>query len=215
MKSLALASVAAAALAGFAGVAQADDFTPKAAGHWVVDLRVTDVAPVGKYAITNSSGPTGLYAEARSDVMPTAGITYFFTDHIAVEAIVGTTQHQIKAVGPSTNVEVYKTWVLPPVISAQYHFAPKARFSPYIGTGPNIMLFYSGENKNGFRTHLPSGFGWAAQVGADYAIKGPWTLNVDVKKVWFESDAKINGGALATKAALDPMVISAGVGYRF
>lgn len=215
MKSL-LAAAAVLAIVPLAGHAFADDFVPKAKGRWVVDLRVTDVSPSHQSAIVTAAGaPTGLDVKVSDSVMPTLGITYFVTDHIAVEVIAGTTQHTVKAAGAGMEAEVYKTWVLPPVISAQYHFRPKARFSPYVGTGPNAMLFYGGSNRNGYSVKLPSGFGWAAQVGADYAIKGGWALNADLKKVWYETDAKVDGGVLRSKVNLDPWVASVGFGYRF
>jgi outer membrane protein len=47
------------------------------------------------------------------------------------------------------------------------------------------------------------------------ALQGNWSLNADVKKVWFETDAKINGGALKSKVKLDPVVASVGFGYKF
>ena len=46
-------------------------------------------------------------------------------------------------------------------------------------------------------------------------IQGPWSLNVDVKKVWFETDAKINDGALKSSVNLDPWVVSLGVSRKF
>ena len=52
-------------------------------------------------------------ADVGDAIMPTIGLTYFLTDNIAVEVIAGTTQHTVKAVGGTTNVEVHKTWVLP------------------------------------------------------------------------------------------------------
>jgi len=217
MKSL----IAAAALASFAVVAgqasaEDSDFTPKAKGRWVVDLRGTYAAPAtDKNAIRKGGEPTGLDAKVSDSVVPTLGLTYFLTDHVAVEAIAGVTRHAVRAVGPGTDVDVYKTWLLPPTVTAQYHFMPKARFSPYLGTGPSAMLFFSGSNKNNFTTKLPSGMGWAAQAGADYALKGHWSLNVDLKKVWYEADAKIDGGALTSRVNLDPWIASVGVGYRF
>jgi outer membrane protein len=47
------------------------------------------------------------------------------------------------------------------------------------------------------------------------AITGPWTLNVDVKKVWFGTTATINGGALTSDVNLDPLVVSVGFGRKF
>ena len=92
---------------------------------------------------------------------------------------------------------------------------PAARFSPYVGAGINFMLFYSGEDKNGFTVDLDNGVGYALQAGVDVAIQGPWSANLDVKKVWFETDAKINGGALTSKVQLDPVVASVGLSRKF
>ena len=55
----------------------------------------------------------------------------------------------------------------------------------------------------------------ALQAGVDVALQGPWSANLDVKKMFFETDASINGGALKSKVKLDPWVVSAGFGYKF
>ena len=196
--------------------AQTLDFQPKAKGTWIVDVRVSDVAPDTSAAITTASGSaTGLHVNVSDSVMPTLGFTYFLTDHVAVEAILGTTQHTISARGAGTDIDVHKTWVLPPVVTLQYHFWPKARFSPYVGAGVNAMVFYSGKNENGFTVRVKDGIGGALQAGADYAIAGPWSANLDVKKVFFSTDASINGGALKSSVDLDPWVVSLGVARRF
>ncbi|MFT4253915.1 MAG: OmpW family outer membrane protein [Caulobacter sp.] len=198
------------------GACAQEAFTPAEKGTWQVNLRATGVLPdAGDPIVTSAGAATGLKADVKDDVKPTLGISYFLTDKLAIEVIAGTTQHTIKAVGPETDVVVHKTWVLPPVVSAQYHFAPKARFNPYVGAGLNYMLFYSGKDRNGFTVDLDDGFGYALQAGADIAVKGPYVVNLDVKKVWFETDAKINGGAMKSKVNLDPTVVSIGVGRRF
>ena len=97
----------------------------------------------------------------------------------------------------------------------QYHFAPDARVSPYVGAGVNYMLFYSGEDKNGFALKIKDGFGTALQAGVDIATTGPWTANLDVKKVFFDTKATDRISGVKSKVTLDPWVISAGVGYRF
>ncbi len=215
-RKLALALVAATALAATGTAALADDaFVPKQAGHFMLQVRATDVSPDAGNAILAAGAPTGLKADVSDSYVPTLGIDYFFTDHIAAELVLGTSYHKVKAVGTGVNVEAYDTWVVPPVLTLQYHFAPKARFSPYVGAGINYMLFYSGKNKNGFTTKLDDGFGTALQAGFDYGLGGRWSANVDVKKVFFNTTAKINGGALTSSVDLDPWVVSAGVGYKF
>jgi outer membrane protein len=212
-KMMALAAGAALAVAG---AAQAQTFEPKAAGHFMVNLRVTDIAPVDKYDVNTIAGAsTGLRAKVSDDVKPTIGLTYFITDNIAVEAIAGTTKHEVAVVGPGVDVNVKQTWVLPPIVSLQYHFMPKQRFSPYVGAGVNYMIFYSGHDMNGFHLKIKDGWGAALQVGADYAISGPWSANLDVKKVFFDTTATDATAGVTSKVKLNPWVISAGVGYRF
>jgi outer membrane protein len=214
MKRLLFVAAVAAGLS--TGVANAEDFQPKAKGELIVHLRLTDVAPDKDASILTSAGAaTGLKAHVGDDVMPTLGFTYFLTDKIAVEAILGTTEHSIRAQGPGTDVLTHKSWVLPPVVTLQYHPLPAARVSPYVGAGINYMLFYSGKDENGFKVKLDDGFGYALQAGVDVAVKGPWSLNADVKKVWFQTDAKINGGALKAKVNLDPIVASVGLSRKF
>lgn len=203
-----------AALAAVPAVAQ--DWQVARKGDWIVTGRITDVSSNASDAITTSAGgATGLKVDVGNSVMPTLGFTYFVTDNLSVEAILGATRHEIRAQGGTTDVAVHETWVLPPVVTLQYRPAPDARISPYVGAGINYMLFFGGDNRNGFDVSLDDGLGYALQAGADVAISGPWTVNLDVKKVWFSSDATINGGALQSDVNLDPWVVSLGLGRKF
>ena len=219
--AVAIAAVAALALAPAAHAADAaaadgEITVGKHAHAIIVDLRATDVDPVGSSPIYTAAGAaTGLNATADSNVIPSLGIQYFFTDHIAAELILGTSKHTVTAVGPTSSTVVRKTWVLPPTVTAQYHFAPHSRFSPYVGAGVNYMIFYSGKDYNGFTVRTHDGFGPALQAGADYAVTRRVNLNLDVKKIFFRTDANINNGALKSHVQLDPWVISAGVGLKF
>lgn len=211
-----LALALGAALAAAAAPAAAEDFQPKQKGTLMLNARISGVLTDAEDPILAAGGAdSGLKAKVGDDVMPTVGLTYFLTDNLAIEAIAGTTQHEVKAVGPGTDVKVHETWVLPPVVSLQYHFAPQAKVSPYVGAGINYMIFYGGDDENGFKVDIDDGFGYALQAGVDVALQGRWSANLDVKKVFFETDASINGGALKTKVKLDPWVLSAGLGYKF
>ena len=194
----------------------ANDWQVARKGDWIVTGRITDVSSGADDSIFTSGGvDTGLNVDVGNSTMPTLGFTYFLTDKISVEAILGATQHEIRAQGGATDVAVHETWVLPPVVTLQYRPAPEARVSPYVGAGINYMLFFDGKDQNGFTVDLEDGFGYALQAGADIAVTGPWTLNVDVKKVWFDTEATINGGALTSDVNLDPLVVSVGIGRKF
>jgi outer membrane protein len=215
MKTLFAAAAALALLAG-ASAASAQDFQPKAAGTWLINVRATSVAPDESAPIKTAAGAaTGLAATVSDDTIPSLGISYFVTDKVAVEVILGTSKHEIDAVGGVSPVRVHETWVLPPVVSVQYHPLPAARVSPYVGAGVNYMLFYNGSDKNGFNVDLDDGFGYSLQAGVDIAVQGPWSVNLDAKKVFFDTEASINGGALKSDVQLDPWVVSIGLGRKF
>ena len=131
-RTLALAlSASALIMAGAAQAQTADAWQPPKAGDWIVTGRLTSVAPTTDDIITNAAGAdSGLRVDVSDDLMPTLGFTYFFTDHIAVEAILGTTRHEIRAQGGATDVAVHETWVLPPVVTIQYRPLTEGRFSP-------------------------------------------------------------------------------------
>ena len=216
LKTTLVAAVAMMALAGTAHAQTAETWRAPQAGDWIVTARITDVAPTASDAILTSAGAaTGLEVDVSDDVMPTLGFTYFFTDNIAVEAILGATQHEIRAQGGTTDMAVHETWVLPPVVTVQYRPTVEGRFSPYVGAGVNGMIFFDGEDKNGFSVDLDDGLGLALQAGTDIGLTGPWSLNLDVKKVWFNTDADINAGALKSDVDLDPWVVSVGIGRKF
>ena len=146
--------------------------------------------------------------------VPEVDFSYFFTDHIAAEAVVATAQHTITAGGG----EVGDTWILPPTVVLQYHFQRDKKFSPYVGAGINYSLFYGEDEATGFTNlDVDGGFGWTLQAGADYWINDNWGLNFDVKYVDLNIDASVNnGGALtASDVALDPVIAGVGVSYRF
>ena len=199
-----------------AAPASAQDWQVARKGDWIIAGRITDISSSADDAITTAAGAsTGLQVDVGHDIMPTLGFTYFLTDQISVEAILGATQHEIRAQGGTTDVAVHETWVLPPIVTLQYRPTPEARVSPYVGAGLNYMLFFNGEDQNGFEVSLDDGLGYALQAGADVAISGPWSVNLDVKKVWFNTDASINGGSLKSDVNLDPWVVSVGISRKF
>ncbi len=214
MKKLIISSII--ALGFMAGAANAQDFIAPKAGTIKLDVRLTAVVPVEKGNILTAGGvDTGLDAEVNDSFVPTIGLEYYFTDKVSIEAIAGTANHTVKAVGGATNVKVAELWHLPPTITAKYHFMAGQKVSPYVGAGVTYIWFYSEDGLNNFNVDMKDGLGYAVQAGADIATKGKWSYNIDVKKIMFETDANINFGALKSKVTLDPWVVSFGVGYKF
>ncbi|MGE0719240.1 MAG: OmpW family protein [Alphaproteobacteria bacterium] len=152
-----------------------------------------------------------------NSVVPELDISYFFTPNIAAELVLGVTPHNIKGAGSLTGVDVGKAWLLPPTATLQYHFTDFGRFKPYVGAGINYTVFFDQKAKGGTVTQLDieNSFGWALQVGFDYAVDERWGVNFDVKKLFLRPDVKLNGGALTGKVDIDPWLIGVGVSYRF
>ena len=49
----------------------------------------------------------------------------------------------------------------------------------------------------------------------DYSLGNGWYLNADVKKTWLNTDVDWAGTGISGDVDLDPLIVSAGVGYRF
>ena len=62
-----------------------------------------------------------------------------------------------------------------------------------------------------------SAFGSVLQAGVDVPIDARWGLFVDVKKIFLKTSASgfVGAAPAASDARLDPLLIHAGISYRF
>lgn len=176
---------------------------------WLVRARVVMVVPDESASVTVLGGTVDI----DTSVIPEIDITYFFSEHWAAELVLGTSNHSVKAT-PS-NTDLGDVWLLPPTLTVQYHFAPKAQFRPYIGVGVNYTIFYGGDSGAVDSVEYDNAFGFALQGGMDYDLGDNWVFNVDVKKIWLSTDVSINGGAITADVDIDPWFFGTGIGYRF
>ena len=218
---LATSLLSALALAHLAPAqAQTADDAPvgKAAGTFMVRARLIGLIPENSSSAISGAINTGTVSTSNA-VMPEVDFSYFFTDNIAVELIAATTQHDLYADNTplGSHYHVGSTWVLPPTITAQYHFMPHEKFSPYVGVGLNVSFFYGTSPANNAVTQLAmkTAVGPAVQAGFDYNFSGHWFANFDVKQIFYTTTASIDNGLIHAKTALNPTVIGAGIGYRF
>ncbi|MES0139501.1 OmpW family protein [Mesorhizobium sp. M0016] len=205
----------AAELAQAASVPQAGAAVTEWPNPWQVRLRALGV-------ITEDSGHVnavpGSGLSYSNTVRPELDISYYFTDNIATELILGTTYANIEgqgAIGALGNVG--KVWLLPPTLTLQYHFTNFGAFKPYVGAGVNYTIFYNQHAGSADALHVKNTFGTALQVGFDYMVDQHWGVNFDVKKLFLKPDFEVtvDGAKLTGKAELDPWLIGAGVTYRF
>ncbi len=204
--------VLSASLGVSSGSAQADEPSSGVADHMQIRLRGAAVLPDPSATITISGSTIGGVTKVTDSAVPEADFTYFLTDHVGVEVIAAVTKHSVSnsLAGPVASV-----WLLPPTVTAQYHFDPTGSIRPYVGAGINYTVFFDA------RSALPNikfgnNFGFALQAGADVPVgDGPYFLNVDVKKIFLNTTIRAAGGAVQAKASLDPWVVGGGIGVRF
>ncbi|MBV1934377.1 MAG: outer membrane beta-barrel protein [Parvibaculaceae bacterium] len=176
---------------------------------WLIRARVVTVVPDESASVTGLGGSVDI----DTSVIPEIDITYFFAENWAAELVLGTSNHEVTAT-PS-NIDLGDVWLLPPTLTLQYHFTPKAQFRPYIGAGVNYTIFYGADKGGVASIEYDNAFGFALQGGMDYDLGNNWVFNVDVKKIWLSTDVSINGGAITADVDIDPWFFGTGIGYRF
>lgn len=200
--------------------------TPAAAkaGDVLVRLRAIAVVPNESSGPVLPTFPAGSVGVGYS-VMPEIDFTYMATDNIGFELIAATTRHGLSGQGSLSGLpDLGHTWVLPPTLTVQYHFAPAAKVRPYIGAGLNYTIFYgegaSTELSSAIgRSHLglSNSFGWAAQAGMDFDLNEKFFLNVDIKYIDMSTKATVTTGALVNTVdvKINPIVFGLGLGMKF
>jgi outer membrane protein len=135
------------------------------------------------------------------------------THNLGLELILATKKHDITAGG----TPVGDVALLPPTLTLQYHFAPDSpSFRPYVGAGINYTKFYDINLGSGTLTVDTSSWGGALQIGADFPINKQFFFNVDLKKIWIDTDVKtVATGATAANFKINPLVLGVGVGMKF
>lgn len=212
------------------------------AGDIVVRMRATNINPsessklgektaaaYGEATANLLYGSTSANLQVDSNTIPELDISYYVTKNIALELILALgTKHDVKtsSAGAALNKRgLGEVNLLPPTLTAQWHFMPDQTFDPYVGAG----LTYVRALDNGLTADTTLGrqpiridrnsWGPALQAGFDVNLTDKWLVNFDVKKVWFDTDVKlnINGGGWKKIDSLDidPLVVSVGIGKKF
>lgn len=236
MKKILLSALLAAAFAPAVSMAEQ--------GDWVVRLRATNVNPSEKSNLGQQTdkvygagtanllyGSSTANLEVDSNTIPELDISYYITKNIAAELILALgTKHDVNtsSAGAALNKKgLGEVNLLPPTLTVQWHFNPDQMFDPYVGAG----LSYVRAMDNGLTADTILGrkpiridrdsWGPALQAGFDVNLKDGWLVNLDVKKIWFDTDVEIKVPELAAgykridSLDIDPWVISVGFGKKF
>lgn len=224
-------------------LALAAAFTPMLAqaeaGDWVVRLRATNVNPsessklgettdkaYGSGTAATLYGNASANLEVDSNTIPELDISYYFTKNIAAELILALgTKHDVNVSSAgAVNPKLGEVNLLPPTLTAQWHFLPDQTFDPYVGAGISyIRAMDNGLTANAGGVGYPiridrNNWGYALQAGIDINLADKWLVNFDVKKIYFDTDVELNLGGGYKKIDsldIDPLVVSVGIGKKF
>lgn len=183
---------------------------------FLIRLRVIAVVPDESSTIETIGGE----ARIGEQYVPELDISYFLTENIAAELILGTTPHDVFVSGTALGtVDLGDVWLLPPTLTVQYHFAPRsASFRPYVGAGLNYTFFYNQDPGDVVSVNYDNSIGYALQAGFDIPINDTYFVNFDIKKVFLGTDVTVDAGAAGTVGAevnIDPLIVGVGIGRRF
>jgi outer membrane protein len=202
---------AAAALL-LATVAQAQ--APAAEPNWEVRFRAVQVNFAHK---SDAGGPLSLPADhvyVSNKVIPEVDISYLVNQYLSAELILTYPQRLDVYAGAG---RVGTVDALPPCLTLQGRY-PIGPVTPYVGAGANLTLFTAQKMNAGADIEVNStSFGFVGQAGFDLAVPGlPITLNADVKYVTMKTDVKLkSGGTKITTINPNPLLIGAGIAYKF
>jgi outer membrane protein len=192
---------------------------------WMIRGRILGVIPNEDTSNWRLDGTNidalGPDAAIDNSIVPELDFTYFFNNNIAVEVIAGVTPHDITGKGLLAGTKVGDVWLLPPTVLLQYHFNLGNGIKPYLGAGLNYTVFFNEDAGSADYSNLKidNAFGFAAQAGVDFHLEGNWFLNVDVKKIWLDTELSVGSssyaGTVKTDVDVDPLIVGVGLGYRF
>jgi outer membrane protein len=219
MRAIATAALGAALLAG-SGPALA------AAGDVLLRGRFIVVAPQDSSGDVLPAFP-GEGVSVNTAYAPEVDVTYMLTNNLGLELIAATTKHSASGTTGTTGSigKLADTWVLPPTLTLQYHFAPAGRIRPYVGAGLNYTIFYKERASGSLESavgptnvSLKDSFGYALQVGADIPLNSSLFLNLDLKYIDMDTTARLATTAAGVQRVdihIDPLVFGVGIGVRF
>lgn len=183
------------------------------AGDWLVRGGIIGAFPTLQRA---SIGMIGGRVDTPTALLPDGSVSYFLTDHIAIEGQVGAvlTRPKIRdsligdvAIGSIRNASA--------VGIVQYHFLPDAAVNPYVGVGVNATWPIAIEPAPGIADFkLASLTAAVLQAGFDMNLTGNWFANASLKYILAPRSGYDIGG-VKVQVDMNMLIVGAGLGYRF
>lgn len=199
------------------------------AGSLIVRGGATQIAPDVKSGDLTAPAFQGTKADIKSNTQLGGGITWMWTDDIAIDLPLATPfKHELVGDGAIAGVgKIGEVRALPVTLFAQYRFlGANAPFRPYLGLGPTYAKLYKarstaaltaltgGSPSNPTTLSMESKWGVTAQAGLAVTVANRWSIDGFVAKTALKSRATLSTGQ-TLDAKIDPWTYSLGLAYRF
>ncbi|QFU02393.1 Outer membrane protein W precursor [Halomonas sp. THAF5a] len=208
MRKSALSSLLVAGIATAAFTTSTQAFA-YGAGDFFARVGVAKVDPKSD----NSDILGGADVEVDDDSAFAFTLGYRFTDKLGVELLAAEPfDHDFQVEGVTGGSVDH----LPPTLTVQYYplGGTDARVQPYAGIGINYTTFSDEELDADLPVEFDDSWGAAGQVGVDLLIDDHWALNAAAWYLDIDTDVTVDGSD-AGEVEIDPVVVMAGVSYRF
>lgn len=191
----------------------ADDIAGLRAGDWLVRGRLSGSIPTERRSQIDLIGGR---IDTPAAILPDADLSYFLTDHVAVEVQAGAVRTRPSIRGSLVgDIAIGSIWNAAAMGMVQVHLLPGARLNPYLGVGLAATTPLAIEPARGIPDFkVKSQVSPVLQAGFDYHLTGNWFANAMVKYVFVPKQAYQLGGA-KVEVDLNMLVVGAGIGYRF
>lgn len=183
------------------------------AGDWLVRGRLMGTIPVEQ---TSRIAIVGGQNKTPTALLPDGDVSYFLTDHIAIEGQVGAVRIRPKIRNSLVgDLAIGSIWNAAAMAIVQYHLLPGARFNPYLGVGVAVTAPIAiNPAKEIPDFSLKAQTSAVLQAGFDYHLVGNWFGNASAKYVFVPRQSYTIAG-VAVAVDLNMFVVGAGLGYRF
>jgi outer membrane protein len=199
--------------------------TPLFAAHRFFDLDVNAV-----WVDPNSNGtfnhPSGndLGIDFKGDLGYGIGANVFFGDAVSLEFTGSRVRPKANLTSAGFSSNNNRVNMVPLTAVLQWHFAPNSFIDPYIGGGAAYVLFNDIDGARGpvhigvNRIKFKDDAGFAANAGLSIKLGSNMDIHGDVKYVPLKSSATavfVTGPNSETRVKINPVIATAGVGFRF
>lgn len=126
----------------------------------------------------------------------------------------------LKGLVPPLTGTLGKIRYAPAVLSLTHAFGPVGGVRPYLGAGINYTAVLKERDGDVAGLRVKDAFGPVLEAGVDVPLQNGWSLFLDVRKVFVKVKATgtlpaVGGPPATANVKLNPVLVHAGLGYRF